>query len=692
MLLNRCELTHSLARCLGAGGLGLLLPSAALSEAQDTFNVFGWLEYAAAHLKPAMDQAAEKGARTISLSIYGQPRDPRYAAIMVPEPAPVAEERFLSLDAAALSTLLAQMTAKGWGPFILTATGPAATPLFAAVFRPITPAPLARHGLTADALKALNAEALKTNTILQCAGAYGTPQDIRYVATWHANTANAAWNCDALNDDARTAEQRTRAYMSGWARPAHVAGTPALGTLDLYADTSIGPTVVRRGLTRAQYEQEYRAQRARGLAPIQLSGYGDGSSRRYAAIFATRAQPYPRSFRMTGSPPVPQIDAAMEAIMQANQVRGASLALVQGTRLVYVKGYTWAEDDYPTTQPTTVFRQASVSKAFGAAAIYRLIEQRRLSFDTTLQSVLQLRTPTGGAPVDPRFATITIRNMLDMVSGIPHWVVALGPQVLQAFKSRLPITRAQLMSYIATIKLTGTPGDRSIAVYNSGDHFLLGEVAARVIGVPTVDEAVKRLVLDPLGITRIRASRSIIELQPPDEARYHPRPLATSISSMTPDQPLVLQGYGESNLENGVTAGALSGAAPDLARFVAALSVRKDNPFLPEATITTWLANAAAAFANNPAKAQGFHGWDFLGPVDVGKGRYGGFKGGGMITSENWIAFERDTWGYVTCFNGQVYRSGGNNALRQVLSNARRLDWGNVDLFPQYGMPAFARQ
>jgi CubicO group peptidase (beta-lactamase class C family) len=679
MLINRRELT----RAIGAGGLAIALPRLAHAAPE----VLGWFDYTGADLKSGMDQAAAKGAHTISLSVYGPPRDPRYTAIMLPERA--EEERFLALDSAAFDALRTQMSQKGWGTFVVAATGSAAAPLFAAVFRPVKSAPLTCHGLTADALKALNAEALKTNTILQSAAAYGTPQETRYVATWHANGDNVAWNCDAVNDDPAAAERRGRAFMSVWARPVHVAGTPALGTLDLYADTSVGATVVRRGLTRAQYEQEYQAQRARGLSPIRVAGYGDGGSRRYAAIFAGRAQPHGRSFRVTGSAPVRQIDDAMEAIMKANQVRGAVVALVQGTRLVYVRGYTWAEENYPTTQPTTVFRQASVSKAFGAAAIYRLIDQGKLGFDTTLQSVLRLRTPSGGAPVDPRFSTITIRHMLDMVSGIPHWVVALGPEILKAFRSQLPITRAQWMSYIATIKLTGTPGDRKIAVYNSGDHALLGEVAARVIGVPTVDEAVLRLVLDPLGITRIRISRSLIEAQPSDEARYHPRPLTTSVSSMTPDQPMVFQGYGESNLENGVTAGALSGAAPDLARFLAALSLRKNNPFLPEPTITTWLANAAACFADNPAKAFGFHGWDALAPVDAAKGRYGGFKGGGMITSENWIAFERDTWGYVTCFNGQVYKSGGNNALRQVLSNARRLNWGDVDLFPQYGMAAF---
>jgi CubicO group peptidase (beta-lactamase class C family) len=682
MRLNRRELTRS----IGASGLALVLPFP--RAAFGAPEVLGWFEYLGADLKTGMDQAATRGAHTISLSIYGPPRDPRYTAIMLPERA--EEERFLSLDTAAFSALLAQMSQKGWGAFVVAATGPPAAPLFAAAFRPVTPAPLTRHGLTAEEFKALNAEALKTNTILQSAAAYGTPQEIRYVATWHANGDNVAWNCDAVNDDAATAERRGRAFMSVWARPVHVAGTPAVGTLELYADTSVGATAVRRGLTRVQYEQEYQVQRGRGLSPIRVAGYGDGASRRYAAIFASRAQPHPRTFRITGSPPVPAIDAAMEAIMKANQVRGAAIALVQGTRLVSVRAYTWAEENYPTTQPTTVFRQASVSKAFGAAAIYRLIDQGKLSFDTTLQSVLRLRTPGGGAPTDPRFGTITMRHMLDMVSGIPHWVVNLGPEVLKAFRSQLPITRAQWMSYIATIKLTGTPGDRKIAVYNSGDHALLGEVAARVIAVPTVEEAVRRLVLDPLGIRRIRMSRSLIEMQPPDEARYHPRPLATSVSGMTPDTPLVFAGYGESNLENGVTAGALSGAAPDLARFLAALSLRRNNPFLSEATITTWLANAAACFADNPAKAFGFHGWDALAPVDASRGRYGGFKGGGMNTSENWIAFERDTWGYVTCFNGQVYKSGGNNALRQVLSNARRLNWRDVDLFPQYGMAAFA--
>ena len=41
-------------------------------------------------------------------------------------------------------------------------------------------------------------------------------------------------------------------------------------------------------------------------------------------------------------------------------MRGASPATTYGIRLVYAKGYTWAEPGYPRTQPETLFRIASV--------------------------------------------------------------------------------------------------------------------------------------------------------------------------------------------------------------------------------------------------------------------------------------------------------------------------------------------
>ena len=69
--------------------------------------------------------------------------------------------------------------------------------------------------------------------------------------------------------------------------------------------------------------------------------------------------------------------------MKATPVRHASLAIVKGKKLVYTRGYTWAEPDWPVVQPTSRFRIASVSKSIMALAIYQLIEEGKLDARAT---------------------------------------------------------------------------------------------------------------------------------------------------------------------------------------------------------------------------------------------------------------------------------------------------------------------
>ena len=90
--------------------------------------------------------------------------------------------------------------------------------------------------------------------------------------------------------------------------------------------------------------------------------------------------------------------------MKATGLHGIGLAIVDRTRLVYAKGYTWAGTDYPDVLPTTLFRQASVSKTFVTLALYQIMqEQSAITLDTTMQSVhSKLTTPDGKPPVDAR--------------------------------------------------------------------------------------------------------------------------------------------------------------------------------------------------------------------------------------------------------------------------------------------------
>ena len=59
--------------------------------------------------------------------------------------------------------------------------------------------------------------------------------------------------------------------------------------------------------------------------------------------------------------------------------------------------------------------------------------------------------------------------------------------------------------------------------YGGYDNFLLSQVIAKLAGTTTFEEALTQLVLKPLGCTRTRGSRSLVDAQAADEARYHMR-------------------------------------------------------------------------------------------------------------------------------------------------------------------------
>ena len=148
---------------------------------------------------------------------------------------------------------------------------------------------------------------------------------------------------------------------------------------------------------------------------------------RFAAIFAAREEPDQRFFRARGPKAIKAIDDVMQQFMMTTDLRGAALAIVQGARLVYAKGYTYGEaaPTYPDILPETRFRQASISKIFAALALYRLMQTNpNVALNTTIQSILNLTQPDGSSPKDPRFNSITMGRISE--AGLIFSVGRLG--------------------------------------------------------------------------------------------------------------------------------------------------------------------------------------------------------------------------------------------------------------------------
>ncbi len=632
-----------------------------------------------------------QGYRFVSLSVYGAVTAPVYAAVMVKSSNPVTQNDFPNMTATQWQQTFNSQASAGYGPIILCATGTGDNPCFAAVFEAQSPIPFTQHGLTLSDFQNADAQAKTEGLILRWAASYGSGADSRFAGIWVSNADNTLWNNDGLQDSASYYQSRFDAETAAWCRPSFVTLNGDNQYLSLFVANEVGPWWARHNMMPADYQTAFDTYVAQGFYPVCVQAAGaDAASAHFAALFDKNSDLVSKQFTATGPVANAAIDAAVQQIMVAYPVaRHASLAIVHGTQLVYARGYTMAEPDWPVVQPTTCFRLASVSKTVIALAIFQLIGQGKLALDNTMQSILNLKTPSGAAPADPNFGKITIQNLLEHTSGINPGGDGGGMAVINAYAAAgisktFPVTQNMVDSYIATLPLDSAPGTKQ--VYNNTGYYLLGRVAAKLLGTSSAIDACQANLFPPLGITRIRSAVDLISAQHPDEARYQATDLQVAQSQQTPDQPLVQSGYGDYDLAVAQGGGGLSAATTDLARLVAILIDNNDNPALKRSVITKMLINAVNLNKTNPRAGYGLDG-----ASQNSDGSFYGQKGGLIADAASVFQFN-DQWGFVLCFGSPAQQDVQPPSpswypdFPAVMNIAKATTW-TQDLFPTFGMP-----
>ncbi len=164
---------------------------------------------------------------------------------------------------------------------------------------------------------------------------------------------------------------------------------------------------------------------------------------------------------------VEKIDAFVMQEMRRHKLPGLALALVEGDRVIFMKGYGKADQTGRPITPQTPFLLASVSKPLTAAAILQLVDAGKVELDAPLQQyVPEFRV------ADPAASRqITIRHLLLHTSGLP----------VTACDTR---SNAQTLSeYVAElqkVELDAPVGARHN--YCSGNYNILGRVIEKVSG------------------------------------------------------------------------------------------------------------------------------------------------------------------------------------------------------------------
>jgi len=220
-----------------------------------------------------------------------------------------------------------------------------------------------------------------------------------------------------------------------------------------------------------------------------------------------------------GSDDGPVFDAVSAAKLQSSldssvidlEIPGAILAVRSPNGAVWIGTSGYGQIDSAISTDTAQnstdvamssgmhFHIGSITKTFTATIILQLIDEGKISLDETVDQVIQEWLPDYFDFTIPYSDTITIRNLLEMRSGMGNY--SFDSKFMQDINNN-PLTKwdpKTLIRYGVESKDTPAypPGTRS--EYNNGNYILLGIFIEKITGNTYADEVMERII-KPLNL------------------------------------------------------------------------------------------------------------------------------------------------------------------------------------------------
>lgn len=525
------------------------------------------------------DDLSRKGFRLISISVYGERNAPRYAAVWVQRAGP-AWQAVHGVNASTYQAIFDDLTRKGFVAVLLSAAGPRANPVFAGTFEKLSaPVWLCKFGLNEgpesdpNTFAGVNKWARQNGCVFNSGSIYGDVLTRAYAGVWLPNADKAKWIAHLMGTGAGFQEWFD-AYTQLPFRPAFVDSSDDHLYLGAFRDDSVGAWTARHGLTSDAYQAEFDKQVKAGRMPISVQGGGSGSSIRYSAIFAARDQPLKRTWKVSCSKgaQLTSIHNLMKAFMQAHNVRAGALAIRKGASLKLACGYTWAEPGYPQTQPGSLFRLASVSKAFTCAAIQKLVDDKKLKLADPVFPLLGITKKALTSQKPSKWINdITVRHCVQLEGGWDSGAAKFDAvfsmrKIARDLKLSGRAGKMDLARYMYGEPLQFQPG--TAQVYSNLGYVLLGLVVEKKSGKPFSDY-VRQKVLAPIGVTDVFLGRTLRSDRRPNEVLYDDPNVGLSAWDPWSDKRVPFCHGGEGwAIESMDAGGGLIASAPAVARFI----------------------------------------------------------------------------------------------------------------------------
>ncbi|MFA6770142.1 MAG: serine hydrolase domain-containing protein [Bacteroidales bacterium] len=282
------------------------------------------------------------------------------------------------------------------------------------------------------------------------------------------------------------------------------------------------------------------------------------------------------SNELSNLPATTKLDSQIDNFMKKWEINGASLAIMKDEKLIYAKGYGWANlEENIETEVRHIFRIASLSKLITAVAIMKLYQEGKLSLEDNIfgsdghlnyLNLSQLR--------DKRVKEITIEHLLRHKGGFstragdPMFSLAT---ISKRLKLNRAVTEQELIEYVLTQRLGFTPGTGTR--YSNLGYFILSKVIEAVTG-QRYDSYIQDSILKPNGIYDMHLARNFYKDKYPNEVKYYEPSNEEPISAFDGRDTLLPRCYGGNNIEMLLGAGAWVASPVEMLKFISLIDGR----------------------------------------------------------------------------------------------------------------------
>jgi len=376
---------------------------------------------------------------------------------------------------------------------------------------------------------------------------------------------------------------------------------------------------------------------------------------------------------LSSSEATKRADYRINRFLEYWHINGASVALVKDEKLVFAKGYGYADMEKKVkVEPDHLFRIASVSKLITATAIMKLQEEGKLQLsDKVFGETGILNSERYLSIRDKRACKISVEHLLRHTAGFTSRYgdqMFLPITIAKKMNVPAPASAETIIEFALSRRLHFTPGSRGS--YSNLGYVILEKVVEAASG-KDYETYVQEHILHPVGIFDMHLGKNLRQDKLPNEVNYYEQSNAILVPAFDGSGEKVYRSNGGNNIEALGGAGAWIASAAELMKFYVAID-GKDK----QADI---LSKESVAYMTKPSR-RGFSPIGWKGTRSNGTWwRTGTLAGTSALMKQN---PDGTTWVIITntsSWRGSDFPKELNKLMARVLRSVKK--WPEMDLF-----------